>query len=197
MPIIAERSLRQYPPKVVNLHIGQLFACRERAVLRTLLGSCVSACLFDPVTKVCGMNHILLPGQADLQMFNESARYGINAMEVLINEMTKLGALRSRLQAKVFGGGHVLATVSTEKSPGLRNVEFVLEYLRLEGIPIKGQDTGGSWTRVIQFHTDTFEVFVKKIRSTATTAVMADEEKLHQTAATQAAQDTDITLFDE
>ncbi len=197
MPIIAERGLRQHPPKVINLHIGQLFACREGAVLRTLLGSCVSACLYDPLTRVCGMNHILLPGRADFQTFNESARYGINAMEVLINEMTKLGALRTRVQAKVFGGGHVLATVSVEKNPGLKNVEFVLEYLRVEGIPITAQDTGGTWTRVLEFHTDTFEVFVKKIRSSANQALAVDEERLQQTVASQAAQDTDITLFED
>ncbi|MGH7767165.1 MAG: chemotaxis protein CheD, partial [Candidatus Binatia bacterium] len=92
--------------KEVSIHIGGVFASRDPTVVRTVLGSCVSACLFDPLTNVGGMNHFMLPdGEPD---GDQPTRYGINAMEVLINEIMKLGGERRRLRAKVFGAGHVL-----------------------------------------------------------------------------------------
>lgn len=196
MDLTGWHSLAERPKKNIHLSIGQVFACREPAILQTLLGSCVSTCLFDPATHVCGMNHILLPGKADLNSFNDTARYGINAMEVLINELAKLGALRSRLRAKVFGGGHVLASVAADRGPGQRNVEFVLEYLRLENIRVEGKDVGGPWTRVIQFHSDTFEVFVRKVRSSPGKAVELDEERFERQVAREVSEDTNVTLFD-
>jgi chemotaxis protein CheD len=141
------------------------------------------------------MNHILLPGNADFHQFNESARYGIHAMELLINEMLKLGALRNRLVAKIFGGAHVLAGVSVAASPGQKNVAFVREYLGLEGIRLLSQDTGGTWTRVIRFHTDTFEVFVKRVQSATVRHLLVEEEKFRHQADEQSRADTDITFF--
>ncbi|HEY9069621.1 MAG TPA: chemotaxis protein CheD [Candidatus Ozemobacteraceae bacterium] len=196
MQLISEHGLASQPRKIVRLDIGQLFACREAAVIYTLLGSCVSACLFDPVARVSGMNHILLPGQPDFATFNDSARYGVNAMEVLINEMTKLGAMRSRLTAKVFGGGQMLATLLPGKRPGMKNVEFVLEYLQMENIRVLSQDVGGPWARVLKFHTNTFEVYVKKIRSHVARPVCDDENRYEQTATNHATSETNITLFD-
>jgi chemotaxis protein CheD len=110
--------------EIIHVNIGQLHACRSGPILKTLLGSCVSACLFDPAARVAGMNHILLSTKADVQSFDASARYGIHAMEILINEMLKLGAKRSRLQAKAFGGGNVLQTTNNDNSPGQKNVGF-------------------------------------------------------------------------
>ena len=89
----------------ITLGIGGLHASRSREKISTVLGSCVSVCLFDPATSAGGMNHIFLPGNADLKVFNDSARYGINAMELLINKMLSLDARRRSLRAKVFGGG--------------------------------------------------------------------------------------------
>lgn len=196
MPIISERGLLSQPGKIIRLDIGQLFACREPAVIYTLLGSCVSACLFDPLTHVCGMNHILLPGQPDFAVFNDSARYGVNAMEVLINEMTKLGAMRSRLVAKVFGGGQMLSATSPGKRPGMKNVEFVFEYLQMENIRVAGQDVGGPWARILKFHTDTFGVFVKKIRSNVAQPVGDDESSYERVAADHASSESEVTMFD-
>lgn len=179
----------------IRLTIGQCFASREGAILQTLLGSCVSVCLFDPSVRVGGMNHILLPGKADFRTFNEPARYGINAMELLVNEMCKLGGARSRMQAKVFGGANVLGGISQEKSPGPKNVEFVREYLLMEGIPLLKHDTGGLTTRIIQYHTDTFEVFVKRIPPQYARQALDEEKKLSAKSAENAARKSDVVFF--
>lgn len=184
--------------EIIHVNIGQLHACRSGPILKTLLGSCVSACLYDPVVKVAGMNHILLSTKADVQTFDSSARYGIHAMEILINEMLKLGARRSRLQAKAFGGGNVLATTNNENSPGQRNVEFLLEFLRFEKIPLLAYDFGGPWTRVLQFHTETFDVMVKKTQNTLRTDTIDAEKRLQSEISKKPDEEEggEITLFD-
>ena len=90
--------------KRITIGIGELFASDQAVVISTVLGSCVSVCLFDPVRKIGGMNHIFLPGNADYREFNASARYGINAMELLINSMLSLSADRRRLLDQVGHG---------------------------------------------------------------------------------------------
>ena len=81
--------------KSFSIHIGGFHASRNPAVIETLLGSCVAVCLYDPVARIGGMNHILLPGKADLKHFDNVARYAINAMELLINRVMTLGGKRS------------------------------------------------------------------------------------------------------
>ncbi len=149
--------------KKVNIHIGEFYASREPAVIYTLLGSCVAVCLFDPRNMVGGMNHILLPGRPDMRSFDNSARYGINAMELLINQIMKLGGDRNRIVAKVFGGAHIISVISHENSVGPKIVEFVKNFLKTEGIRIVRHDLGGDKTRKIYFHTDTGKVFLKKV----------------------------------
>lgn len=115
-------------------------------IISTLLGSCVGVCLHDPSTGTGGMNHILLPD--NVGHASNSASIGVNAMELLINAMIKIGANRSQLQAKVFGGSCMVKGLS---SIGARNVEFVNEFLKAENIPMIGGDTGGDEGRRIQF----------------------------------------------
>ncbi len=144
----------------VKIHIGQLYASHQPLIISTILGSCVSVCLFDPVTRSGGMNHILHTGKG-LDSLSDSARFGINAMEKLINELVSFGSVRKRLVAKVFGGGNMLG-FSKEKQQGSRNVAFVLEFLKTDGIRVAGQSTGGRFSRKLFFHTDTSEVLLKK-----------------------------------
>lgn len=115
-------------------------------VLTTILGSCVSACIRDPFAGVGGMNHFLLPegGGAD----RDTHRFGVNAMEVLINDILKRGGMRSRLQAKLFGGANVINAMS---DVGSRNAKFARQFLEDEGIAIAGGDLGGNSPRRIQF----------------------------------------------
>lgn len=158
----------------VTLKPGDHRATKERTVLSTLLGSCVSACLYDPVARVSGMNHFLLANRRYARNLplniTEAGRYGIHAMELLINDMMKLGAQRPRLQAKIFGGGAILdeGADSHFLCVGEVNQRFIREFLAAEGIRIVSEDLGGELGRVIHFHTDTFQVFRKFIPKTQT-----------------------------
>lgn len=117
-----------------------------REVLTTILGSCISACIRDPEVGIGGMNHFLLPeGEGSDR---DAQRYGVNAMEVLINGILTCGGARDRLEAKLFGGANVIAALS---DVGSRNVEFARRYLNDEGIRVCGGDVGGSSARRVQF----------------------------------------------
>jgi len=105
-------------------------------VVATLLGSCVAACIRDPVTGVGGMNHFLLPGEDGRSHDHEAERYGDYLMELLINGLMKQGAQRDRLEAKLFGE---------------KNAEFAERYLRHEGISVVGKDLGGDRGRRLQY----------------------------------------------
>ena len=131
--------------------------------LVTLLGSCVAACLYDTTLGVGGMNHFMLPGGGDDDA--TSARYGMNAMELLINDLLKLGARRNRLQAKVFGGGNVLSGFHVDPV-GTRNARFVLEYLAAENIPLRAQDLGDIHARKVGFFPQSGRTFVKRLPAT-------------------------------
>jgi len=115
-------------------------------VLTTVLGSCIAACMRDPALGIGGMNHFLLPS-GDGRDAN-AMRYGVNAMELLINGLLKRGALRSRLEAKLFGGANVVAGLS---DVGTRNIAFAQKFLQTEGIAVVGGDLGGEHSRRIQY----------------------------------------------
>jgi len=139
----------------------------EGRVLATLLGSCVSACLYDWVKGIGGMNHFMLPTQGSLDPTragtDKSARYGDYAMELLINSCMRLGADRKHLVAKVFGGAAVLGGINSQI--GIRNAEFALGYLQLEGIQVLAVDLGGDCARTIRFHPQTGRVELRHIRA--------------------------------
>ena len=111
------------------------------------------------------MNHILLPGDSPEGLKTGDSRYGINAMELLINQMMKIGANRYKLSAKVFGGASILSAISSEFAMGMKNIEFVVDFLMLEKIPIINYNFGGVDSRRIYYHTDTSEVLLKRIKS--------------------------------
>lgn len=115
--------------------------------LTTILGSCVAACIWDPTARVGGMNHFLLP-EAPCGGAPTDRRYGVQAMELLINALLARGASRDRLRAKVFGGGRMNDGMA---DIGARNAEFVRRFLNHEGIGIEGESLGGSSARRIQF----------------------------------------------
>jgi chemotaxis protein CheD len=149
----------------VNIHIGEYYSSRTPVIITTILGPCAAVCLFDPVTKIGGMNHILLPGDGPAGLNTSDSRYGINAMELLINQMMDLGADRYRLKAKIFGGASVMSTISAGFSMGMKNIEFVVNFLITENIPITNYNFGGVDSRRIYYHTDTGDVLLKRIKS--------------------------------
>ncbi len=109
----------------------------------------MASCLYDEQTHIGGMNHFLLPENTGSPI--QVASFGVNAMELLINDMIKLGARRDRLQAKVFGGARMIAGLS---DIGARNAQFILEFLRREGIECTGQSLGGTQARHVWFWPD-------------------------------------------
>lgn len=166
--------------KRVNLGIGELYADLQPTEITTVLGSCVSVCLFDSVNHIGGMNHILLPGNPDLKLFNDSARYGVNAMELLINQMLKLGAHRTSFRAKVFGGGQMLTDTPQVYTPGKDNARFVFNFLETEGIQVDSFNVGGAYGRKIHFYTHSGEVLMKKIKALSVLNIRRKEERFNE-----------------
>lgn len=141
---------------------GEYFVSSQGGLLVTVLGSCIAACIRDGEAGVGGMNHFMLPDDGGRETVGTSARYGTYAMEVLINQLLKMGARRNRLEAKVFGGGAVLASLATS-NVGARNAEFVLDYLKTEKIPVVAKDLLDSYPRKVYYFPETGRVLVKKL----------------------------------
>lgn len=179
----------------VKIKIGEVYSSSDPVVIETTLGSCVSVCLFDPVRKSGGMNHILLPGRATQGDFTMASRYGINAMEILINSLMKLGASRRKLVAKVFGGAKMFNQIENDFSPGLRNVQFILEFLDVERIPVVASDVGGEKARKIFFASNTGEVYLKRLSSILLDSLKEKERKYSDTVSREMQKKTKVTLF--
>ncbi len=144
---------------------GEYHSSAKPMIIGTTLGSCISVCLFDTRNLIGGMNHILLPGTDEFGQTGKDTKYGIYAMELLINDMLKLGADRYSFEAKIFGGASMLSTISHKFPTGERNINFAMEYLDNEKIPIKSYCLGGTTSRRIYFHTDTGKVFVRRYKA--------------------------------
>ncbi len=181
--------------KNVNIGIGGMYASDRPTVISTILGSCVAVCLFDPWTRIGGMNHIFLPGKADLKEFSMPSRFGINAMELLINRIINLGGKRNRFSAKVFGGAHLLSAISDENGVGRKNSEFTREFLRIEKIRIISSDLGGNEGRKIYFHTDTGEVFLRRVKKTMQNDIVLKEKALVRRVKKDMKKPGEIDLF--
>jgi len=166
----------------VSIHIGGVFATREPTVIKTLLGSCIAACLRDPDTGVGGMNHFMLP---DNQIHvsaktwvntpvSDQTRYGNIAMERLINIVLASGGKKMDIEVKVFGGGKVL---NIDADIGMKNIEFVTDYLRREGIRVISEDVGGECPRKVQYFPATGRVRIKKLNNMHNQTLTAREKE--------------------
>ena len=138
---------------------GEYFVADEDMVIMTVLGSCIAACLWDSRSRIGGMNHFMLP---DGDLADASGRYGSYAMELLINEMLKMGARRETIQAKIFGGAQVMHNFTT-MNVGERNTNFVLNYLHTERIPIVSEDVLDIYPRKVVFFPVTGKAMVKRL----------------------------------
>ncbi len=156
----------KFKTQAVKVLPGEYYATDGEEMIVTVLGSCVSVCLRDNYSGVGGLNHFLLPHDrsSTSSPLNESARYGVYAMELLINHLLKLGAHRNHLEAKIFGGGSVIKDL-TFANVGERNVSFVLAHLKQEGIPIVARDLLNNYPRKVHFFPHSGRVLLKKIKS--------------------------------
>lgn len=145
----------------VYLYPGELIATSDPSVISTVLGSCVSVCLLDPVTRSGGANHFLLPHLT--RGDGSSCRFGRTAMETLVTRMLSLGCQKRNLTARMFGGASQFAVAGDRISIGQQNVQVATRFLEDEGIPIHVQEVGGSRGRKLVFHTETGDVFVRTL----------------------------------
>jgi chemotaxis protein CheD len=154
-----EAGLPLPPPARVYLAPGRLFVSGTPAQVSTILGSCVSVCLWDPEARAGGINHFLLP-----EGVPASPRFGQSAVPLLIQGVLDLGARRARLRAKVFGGACVLeAFRAGSHHLGSRNVEVAREALRAAEIPVFVEDVGGDHGRKLVFDVQTGSAWVRAI----------------------------------
>lgn len=137
------------PERRVHVVQGEFHVSADPTVVfTTILGSCVAACLHDPVTRVGGMNHFLLPGGDGEGEPAGGVRYGVHAMELLVNGLLRAGARRDRLEARLFGGARMLEGLT---DVGHQNADFAERFLRQEHIALSGASLRGERGRRVQF----------------------------------------------
>jgi chemotaxis protein CheD len=144
----------------VYLHAGQLHVAAAPTAITTVLGSCVSVCLYDPVTKVGGMNHFLLPLHVEREA---SLRFGTVAVPALIDGVLRAGASRGGLRAKVFGGASVIGALGKGRRLGDENAALALRLLDDARIPVLDHDVGGQRGRKLVFIVDEGTAWVRQL----------------------------------
>ncbi len=158
---------------VVKIFSGEWYvSTKGKEMLATILGSCVSACIRDPLIGVGGMNHFLLPGD-DGEM-SESARYGVFAMESLINDILKAGGRKDRFEVKVFGGGNV---INNSARIGSKNAKFIRDFLRREGFRVTSEDLEGEHPRRLHYFPDTGKVMMRLLKRKEDMIVVEEEKR--------------------
>ncbi len=186
----------RFPHKVAQVLPGQYFASKDPMIIYTILGSCISACVNDPVAKVGGINHFMLAkpqkkgGRKD--SWGESARYGNYAMELLLNEIMKLGGIKKRMEVKIFGGAKLY---ESSQNVGQGNAEWVLNYLETEGFNIVKRDVGDIYPRKIYYYTETGRILMKKIMRMRNKTILVREEEYKKSLIEKKERDDDVILF--
>lgn len=194
----------KFKTNIMTIFAGEYYISNKNEIISTVLGSCISVCMFDEIKGVGGMNHFMLPESStsrdklfsDSELKKEeltenSMRYGITAMEVLIGELQKKGAVRKNLKAKIFGGGKVINPNSKLPTVGDKNIGFARAYLKTEGIKIESENVGNTYGRKIFFLTENNSVFVKQMDLEPAVA----EERDYMKKLLELKQKSDITLF--
>jgi chemotaxis protein CheD len=158
---------------------GQYYVTTHHELITTVLGSCISACVRDPVFAIGGMNHFMLPSSsatprdAALQ-FSEATRYGNYAMEHMINDILNLGARRENLEIKLFGGGRIMSSMT---NVGQRNIDFVQDYVQAEDLAVAASDLGGNYPRKVLYDPLSGKVLMKKLRTLHNDTIVQRESR--------------------
>ena len=143
----------------VYLHGGQVTVASEPTAITTVLGSCVAVCLYDPVARLGGMNHFLLPHHVERE---RSPRFGTVAVPALVDSLLQAGARRPGLKAKVFGGAAMWQATEGLLAVGARNIELADAALQELAIPVIGKDVGGVQSRKIIYNTGDGSVLLRR-----------------------------------
>jgi len=186
----------KFKKKVVSIGPGEYYVTEEDLIIQTVLGSCIAVCLFTDNGVTSGMNHFMLPGIADTERM-DSLRYGIHSMEMLINSLLKLGIKKKDIKAKVFGGGNIIDFKSTKNTVGENNIEFILDFLQKENLPIITKHVGGDNARKVLFFSFDKKVLVKEINKTEKDDTVREEAEYGKTITKkQEQQQSSIIWFD-
>jgi chemotaxis protein CheD len=169
---------------------GEYYVTADDMMVMTVLGSCIAACIYDPRVRVGGMNHFMLPDGGN----EAGGRYGSFAMELLINEMMKLGARRETMQAKVFGGGQVMHTFTT-MNVGERNTQFVLDYLQTERIAVISKDVLDIHPRKVCYFPATGKAMVKRLAHSHPETLETQERRSSASVVAKAVAGGSVDLF--
>lgn len=176
---------------VAKILPGEVYVTKQNELISTVLGSCISACVYDHKMAIGGMNHFMLPANNNAGIDSLSCRYGNWAMEFLINEIIKNGGSRDNFKIKIFGGGKIIKGMG---DIGEGNIMFVSQYLKNEGFLVESHDVGGPWPRKVLFNPATGKAHVKKLRSMHNDTIQQREFKyLHEIEEQDT--HTDIELF--
>lgn len=194
---------RYYDPKydrtAVKILPGEFYITNiTDEMLVTVLGSCISACIRDPLIGYGGMNHFMLPegDSSSWTALNANMRYGNYAMEVLINALLKKGAQRKRLEIKVFGGANVIATADQSTGVGFRNSAFIKQYLDVEGLKTLASDLGGLNARRIHYDPVTGKVNRLFLRRSDDKRIFDEEKRVSKKIKPPKDDDDGIELFE-
>lgn len=185
----------RFPHEIASILPGEYFVSRTPMIVYTVLGSCISACIRDPIVGVGGMNHFMLPEPKETahDSWGESTRYGSFAMESLINEILKRGGIKSRLEIKLFGAGKIY---EGNIDVGARNAEWVRDFLKTEGLKAEKVDLGDVFPRKVYYFTDSGRVLVKKIERIKNRTILDREtEYAAKIQAVKQQPAEDVTLF--
>ncbi len=169
---------RTFNAEAAKIGPGEYYFTDQDMLIVTVLGSCVSACIRDKKLGIGGMNHFMLPDSSKVDKDNpvsESMRYGTYAMEVLINQLLRNGARRENLEAKIFGGGNVLRSFTTN-NVGDRNAAFVKKFLKDENISVSSEDLLDIYPRKVYYFPKTGKVLVKKLKQLNNYTLVQREE---------------------
>lgn len=185
---------QEFKVDTVKIALGQqAVSDRPDLMIATTLGSCVAACIHDPVRRIGGMNHFMLPDlpAIELEGAGVAARYGSVAMERLINALLAAGAERRRLQVKLFGGGRV---IESSYDIGGLNSRFALDYVRAEGLTLAGQDLGGDSARRLHYFPHSGRALRRLLRPEAAADTVTRERRFI-THLSQSPEEGEVELF--
>ncbi|GKT11052.1 MAG: chemotaxis protein CheD [Thiomicrorhabdus sp.] len=161
----------------VKILPGEFYISQKNERIETVLGSCISACVRDPIAGVGGMNHFMLPVNKNSRSASELSdanRYGNYAMENLVNALLSSGAKRDRLEFKLFGGGRIMSSMT---NIGWYNIGFAFDYIYTEGFKLVSQDIGDIYPRKVLYYPLSGRVRVRRLNAMHNESLINEESR--------------------
>lgn len=173
---------------------GEYYVTEQEEMITTVLGSCISVCVYSPPLRMGGMNHFMLPSSelSSSEIASASFRFGDVAMERMINDLLRRGAEKSDLQFKAFGAGNVLRN---HTDIGRSNIDFLNAFMKLEGYRLLSSDLGDIFPRKVNFYPKTGKVMMKRLQSVNNDTIFTRETQYRKTLDTSTPDSGEIDLF--